>query len=302
MDAETRRSTQKSVTFTPEEQPSPRTRTDPTSAPKKNRVNSRTVKPIETEPDFTYPFTTPKECRVYWGKSCGQSKYEESESKEKEDNSRSQEKSTHEPSSSQSKHATLAELRGQMSLISSHSHPEDNKSSTGTATNPASPNTADQKSDKLPSHTSSAGHKLNDKDVYRGLHVATAAACDEAVDKWIEEATGHKVRRFLVDLSAFDGLGVNALATKAKQTAQRRGSQPKAWDVQEKRLMVPVGHFDGKGEEIIGTEVTKRVDILERKAGMLGVDSSVTMGWMKRKNENDTREVVRDNRHFLLKR
>lgn len=306
MNAEATHSTRKSVTFTPEQQSSPQRYTDPTSAPTKSRVNSSKAKPFESGPDFTYPFTTPKESRVYWGKTCGQHEYEEeSESKEMEDASKSQEKSAFNPSFDLSQQITIDEPRSQNSKVSSHSHShsEDNKTRTATATNSTSPKTTDQRSDELTDPTPSADPRLNDKDVYRGLHVATAAACDEAVDKWIEEATGHKVRRFLVDLSAFDGLGVNPLATKAKQTAKRRGSQTKSWDIaQEKRLMAPVGRFDGKGEEIVGTEVTKRVNVFEEKAGALAVDNYVAMGWMRRKNENKSGDGLRESRYFLLEK
>ncbi|KAF7877500.1 hypothetical protein EAF04_001177 [Stromatinia cepivora] len=60
------------------------------------------------------------------------------------------------------------------------------------------------------------------KKMFRGLRVATAAACEEGLDKFIEEITGYKVRKLLTDLSALDGLGVNSLAHVARQTAQKR--------------------------------------------------------------------------------
>lgn len=75
-----------------------------------------------------------------------------------------------------------------------------------------------------------AGRRFNDKDVFRGLHVATAAACDEDVDKYIEEIVGCGVRRFLADLSAFDGLGVNSLAAVARRAAKQRRNQVRAWE------------------------------------------------------------------------
>lgn len=79
--------------------------------------------------------------------------------------------------------------------------------------------------------------EITDKQVFRGLHVATAAACDEDVDKWIEEITGTGVRKFLADLSAFEGLGVNTLANVASRAARQRKEQLKAWEeVRERRL------------------------------------------------------------------
>ncbi|TGO31126.1 hypothetical protein BPAE_0001g00200 [Botrytis paeoniae] len=68
-------------------------------------------------------------------------------------------------------------------------------------------------------------HTKQEKDtkkLFKGLRVATAAACEEGVDKFIEEITGYKVRKLLVDISALDGLGVNTLAHVARQTAQKR--------------------------------------------------------------------------------
>ena len=72
--------------------------------------------------------------------------------------------------------------------------------------------------------------QVTDKQVFRGLHVATAAACDEDVDKWIQEITGTSTRNFLATLSAFDGLGMNALAGVAKRAARQRREQVRAWE------------------------------------------------------------------------
>jgi hypothetical protein len=73
--------------------------------------------------------------------------------------------------------------------------------------------------------------KITDKQVFKGLHVATAAACDEDVDKWIEEITGCGVRKFLADLSRFEGLGVNTLADVARRAARQRREKVRAWEV-----------------------------------------------------------------------
>lgn len=79
--------------------------------------------------------------------------------------------------------------------------------------------------------------QVTDKQVFRGLHVATAAACDEDVDKWIEEITGTGVRKFLADLSAFEGLGVNTLANVAKRAARQRREQLRAWEEVRERIL-----------------------------------------------------------------
>jgi hypothetical protein len=118
--------------------------------------------------------------------------------------------------------------------------------------------------------------KFSDKDVFRGLHVATAAACDEDVDKWIEEIMGSGVRRFLADLSAFDGLGINALSTVAKRAAKQRRNQVKAWKkIHEKKLLETAGDFDGKGEEVLGKVEAKHGKQTDKKIGLVAGDERV---------------------------
>lgn len=86
---------------------------------------------------------------------------------------------------------------------------------------------------------------ISDRAVFRGLHVATAAACDEDVAKWIEEITGTGIRRFLADLSAFDGLGFNTLAGVARKAAKQRREEVRAWEkIRERRLQERDGDDD----------------------------------------------------------
>lgn len=67
--------------------------------------------------------------------------------------------------------------------------------------------------------------------------MATAAACDEDVDKWIEEITGSSARKFLSALSAFDGLGANTLVDVARRAAKQRREKVRAWEaIREKRV------------------------------------------------------------------
>lgn len=76
-----------------------------------------------------------------------------------------------------------------------------------------------------------------DRKVFQGLHVATAAASDDDIDKWIEEAIGVSIRKFLADLSVFEGLGVNTLANIAKRASRDRRTNIKAWEAaREKRV------------------------------------------------------------------
>jgi hypothetical protein len=73
--------------------------------------------------------------------------------------------------------------------------------------------------------------KITDKQVFKGLHVATAAACDEDMDKLIEKITGCGVRKFLADLSRFEGLGVNTLADVARRAMRQRREKVRAWEI-----------------------------------------------------------------------
>jgi hypothetical protein len=63
---------------------------------------------------------------------------------------------------------------------------------------------------------------IRDNDVFKGLQIALAAACNKDLDLWIMKVSGCRVRRFLSDLRAFEGLRVNALTVQAKQTAKKR--------------------------------------------------------------------------------
>jgi len=60
--------------------------------------------------------------------------------------------------------------------------------------------------------------------------MATAAACDEDVDKWIKEITGSSVRKFLAALSQFSGLGISALVDVARRAAIQREYEIDAWE------------------------------------------------------------------------
>lgn len=99
--------------------------------------------------------------------------------------------------------------------------------------------------------------KVTDKQVFKGLHVATAAACDEDVDKWIEEITGCGVRNFLADLSRFEGLGVNTLADVARRAARQRRERVRAWEVVREAQVAQVDRqagTKGTGEKGMVTE------------------------------------------------
>jgi len=80
------------------------------------------------------------------------------------------------------------------------------------------------------SHSSTLGlprsrPKANNKAVFRGLQVATDAACDEDIDQWVFEVTGRRVRDFLADLSMLRGIGASNLAEVARRAAKQRRNE-----------------------------------------------------------------------------
>ena len=116
---------------------------------------------------------------------------------------------------------------------------------------------------------------ISNRAVFRGLHVATAAACDEDMAKWIEEITGTGVRRFLADLSAFDGLGINTLAGVARRAAKQRRGEVRAWErVREKRLQKR--EFEQSWKDCVLDE-KKQGRYKDRRMGFMAFDETVDM-------------------------
>ncbi|CZR51223.1 uncharacterized protein PAC_01098 [Phialocephala subalpina] len=131
--------------------------------------------------------------------------------------------------------------------------------------------------------------QITDKQVFRGLHVATAAACDEDVDKWIEEITGTGVRKFLADLSAFEGLGVNTLANVARRAAKQRREQLRAWEeVREQRIAQSRDTQPETGESLAQSE---QEDGLKVEQFIIGDQGVVWMG-EEEQRVNDQEEGV----------
>ena len=139
--------------------------------------------------------------------------------------------------------------------------------------------------------------KIPDKEVFRGLHVATAAACDEDVDKWIEEITGSGVRRFLADLSAFDGLGFNSLAAVARSAAKQRRGELRAWErIRETRLRDRDGEmYQGQGCEEVSYVIVPERDRCDRDAdGMLGLVACDQPVRLRRREKEAAKEPSRE--------
>jgi len=59
----------------------------------------------------------------------------------------------------------------------------------------------------LPPIPTSTPDDPTEKAIFRGLHVATAAAYDDEVDQWIQGVTGYGIREFLGGLGTLRGLG-----------------------------------------------------------------------------------------------
>ncbi|CCT62032.1 uncharacterized protein FFB20_04577 [Fusarium fujikuroi] len=62
-----------------------------------------------------------------------------------------------------------------------------------------------------------------DRDVLRGLHIASSAACNEQIDSFIHEKTGLHIRQFLADLMPLESLGNEPVReSKGKRSRRRR--------------------------------------------------------------------------------
>ncbi|KAF5581387.1 hypothetical protein FPCIR_10188 [Fusarium pseudocircinatum] len=61
-----------------------------------------------------------------------------------------------------------------------------------------------------------------DRDVLRGLHVASSAACNEQIDSFIHEKTGLHIRQFLADLMPLENLGNEPVRESKEERSKRR--------------------------------------------------------------------------------
>lgn len=118
-------------------------------------------------------------------------------------------------------------------------------------------------------------HRSNgpsNQQVFHGLQVATAAACDEDLDKWIADINGSGVRHFLADLSKFEPLGVNTLAAVARKAAKQKKEQVRVWEkVREEKLKNDGNETKdgpgGKGKTNQAWEMEKETDGKDEKTG-----------------------------------
>lgn len=147
--------------------------------------------------------------------------------------------------------------------------------------------------------TSTEYSHILDNDVFKGLQVALAAACNKDLDLWIMKVSGCRVRRFLADLRAFEGLGVNALTIQAKQTAKKRTEehsqrmrdhkcgevqghgmedvQEKPNDTNEKSRPIRAGDSGRRG-----LLVAQMLGRRESRAGETVRERALAMGWRDR--------------------
>jgi len=63
---------------------------------------------------------------------------------------------------------------------------------------------------------------IKDRDVIKGLRVATHAAADDLYDAYIRHKTGLRIRRFLADLRSFEDINEPSLAELDKRVRERR--------------------------------------------------------------------------------
>jgi hypothetical protein len=138
------------------------------------------------------------------------------------------------------------------------------------------PKTPLRPSESFASTSSLDRNGISDRQVFQGLHVATAAACDEDVNAWIEEITGCDVRKFLAELSAFEGLGFNTLAGVAKRAKRQRRQEVKVWEEVRERKMRHIDKAVGGGGEDVEDVVldTEEDTYRERRGNGKGVDRS----------------------------
>ncbi|KAF5622732.1 hypothetical protein F25303_11973 [Fusarium sp. NRRL 25303] len=61
-----------------------------------------------------------------------------------------------------------------------------------------------------------------DRDVLRGLHIASSAACNEQIDSFIHEKTGLHIRQFLADLMPLESLGNEPVRESKEKRSRRR--------------------------------------------------------------------------------
>ncbi|ESZ99273.1 hypothetical protein SBOR_0314 [Sclerotinia borealis F-4128] len=136
------------------------------------------------------------------------------------------------------------------------------------------------------------------KKLFKGLRVATAAACEEGVDTFIEEITGYKVRKMLMDLGALDGLGVNTLANVARQTAKKRRGDLRRLQMtpitkvegREGNFERGLGFRDGDGDGTWKDGLEEVARMIEKERGKLPRSQSGE----KRKNIRSAEKPSRD--------
>ncbi|WKT38836.1 hypothetical protein QSH57_000655 [Fusarium oxysporum f. sp. vasinfectum] len=64
--------------------------------------------------------------------------------------------------------------------------------------------------------------RVLDRDVLRGLHIASSAACNEQIDSFIHEKTGLHIRQFLADLMPLESLGNEPVRESKEERSRRR--------------------------------------------------------------------------------
>ncbi|KAI3329239.1 hypothetical protein HD806DRAFT_519473 [Xylariaceae sp. AK1471] len=73
---------------------------------------------------------------------------------------------------------------------------------------------------------------IKDRDVIKGLQVATHAAADDLYDAYIQHKTGLRIRRFLADLKSFEDIG--EIGSSDQQARERRAESRRLQRIQDR--------------------------------------------------------------------
>ena len=80
------------------------------------------------------------------------------------------------------------------------------------------------------SFPSSASTASTTTQLFLGLHVASAAACDPDLDTFIKDVTGLEVRQFLRDISVFEGASIDSLRKVARRAGREERRRLGGWE------------------------------------------------------------------------
>jgi hypothetical protein len=147
--------------------------------------------------------------------------------------------------------------------------------------------------------TSSSRFDIRDKDVFKGLQIALAAACNKNIDLQITELSGCRVRKFLGDLRTLESLGVIKPAEQTKWTNKKKrgesnemlkgyrsslakdpGMTPSVMGSNDRNKNKLPGRVDFNGRR--GLLVAQMLALRQVRSNEMVRERAVTMGWNRR--------------------